>query len=270
MRRLLPILALSLSACAPAFHSAFAQQRESGDPWRWAGDIAKDRTVFVRNMNGAVRVEQGTGNKVEVTATKHWRRGNPDDVKITVEQVGSGKGDVLVCAVWREGDRCDESGYHSSRSNWGWNDNTNDVNVEFVVRLPAGVRMDGRTVNGEIDIDGATSSVVARTVNGGVRARSTGGPVSAETTNGSINVRTATIGDDHSNYRTVNGSITVEVAESSNASLDMSTVNGSVESDFPITIEGRINRKHIRGTLGKGGPTVTLSTVNGSIRLRKA
>jgi hypothetical protein len=264
MRRLLPVFALALAACAPAF----AQQRES-DPWHWSGDIAKDRTVYVRNLNGAVRVEQGTGSKVEVTAVKHWRRGNPEDVKITVEQVGSGKGDVLVCALWRDGDRCDEGGYHSSHS-FNWGNNNNDVNVEFTVRLPAGVRMDGRTVNGSVEIDGATSSIVARTVNGQITARSTGGPVSAETVNGSINVRTASLTDDRTEYKTVNGSITVELAASSNVNLDMSTVNGSVSSDYPITIEGTISHKRIRGTMGKGGPTVRLSTVNGSIRLRKA
>ncbi len=269
MRRLLPMLALSLTACAPAFSSAFAQQRESGAPWQWSGDIAKDRTVFVRNLNGAVRVEQGTGSKVEVTAVKHWRTGDPEEVKITVEQIGSGKGDVLICALWREGDRCNEDGYHSGRNSWGFG-HSNDTNVEFTVRLPAGVRMDGRTVNGSVEIDGATASVVARTVNGGVTARSTGGPVSAETVNGSINVRTASLTDDHSSYKTVNGSITVELAASSNVNLDMSTVNGSVSSDYPITIEGTISRKHIRGTMGTGGPTVRLSTVNGSIRLRKA
>lgn len=270
MRRLLPVLALSLAACAPAFAPAFGQQGESGAPWHWSGDIARDRTVYVRNLNGAVRVEQGTGSKVEVTAVKHWRRGDPDDVKITVEQVGAGKGDVLVCALWRDGDRCDENGYHSSRSGWNWGNNHNDTSVEFTVRLPAGVRMDGRTVNGAVDIDGATSSVVARTVNGGVTARSTGGPVSAETVNGSITVRAASLGNDRTEYKTVNGSITVEIGESSNVDLDMSTVNGSVSSDFPITIEGNFSRRHLRGTLGRGGPTVRLSTVNGSIRLRKA
>jgi hypothetical protein len=265
MRRLLPLFALALAVSAPAT----AQERESGTPWHWSGDIAKDRTVYVRNLNGAVRVEQGTGSKVEVTAEKHWRRGNPEDVKITVQQVGAGKGDVLVCALWRDGDRCDEDGYHSSHRGWGDGDH-NDTSVEFTVKLPAGVRMDGSTVNGAVDIDGATSSVVARTVNGGVSARSTGGPVSAETVNGSINVRTASLGGDRTDYKTVNGSITVDIAEGSNVDLDMSTVNGNVSSDFPITIEGNISRKHIRGTLGKGGPTVRLSTVNGSIRLRKA
>ncbi len=270
MRQLLPVLALSLAACAPAFSPALAQQRDSGTPWHWSGDIARDRTVYVRNLNGAVRVEQGTGSKVEVTAVKRWRNGNPDAVKITVEQIGSGKGDVLVCALWRASDRCDEDGYHSSRNGWNWGNNHNDTNVEFTVRLPAGVRMDGRTVNGAVDIDGATSSVVARTVNGGVPARSTGGPVSAETVNGSITVRTASLGDDRSDYKTVNGSITVELGESSNVNLDMSTVNGSVSSDYPITIEGSFSRRHLRGNLGKGGPTVRLSTVNGSIRLRKA
>jgi DUF4097 and DUF4098 domain-containing protein YvlB len=68
----------------------------------------------------------------------------------------------------------------------------------------------------------------------------------------------------------VNGSITLEIPDGVNADLDMRTVNGGVTSeDFPITIQGRIDRRRIEGKLGKGGPEIRLSTVNGSIRLRK-
>jgi hypothetical protein len=287
MRRKISTLALvlgvavpMLSACSSA--SAWAQTRSSRDtergekrdssdkPFSWSGTVRQGRWVYVRNLNGRVRVEQGTGDKVEVTAEKHWRRGNPDDVKITVRQTGSGDGDVIVCALWNDRSSCDEDGYHSHGDNGWWRgDDRNDVSVEFTVRLPAGVKVDASSVNGDVDIDGATSTVVAHTVNGSISARSTGGAVTAHTTNGDVMVHSAMLDGDHTEFTTVNGTITVELPGTVNAEVDMHTVNGSLSSDFPLTIEGSFNPRRLHATLGKGGATLRLSTVNGSIRLRK-
>ncbi|MGH7653569.1 MAG: hypothetical protein ACREN6_02795, partial [Gemmatimonadaceae bacterium] len=104
MARKITTLALALGVAVPALTvcattSALAQGR-SDTPFTWSGTIQSGHSVYVRNLNGSVRVEAGTGDKVEVRAEKQWRRGNPDDVKITVKQVGSGNGDVLVCALW--------------------------------------------------------------------------------------------------------------------------------------------------------------------------
>jgi hypothetical protein len=204
-----------------------------------------------------------------VHAEKRWRRGDPEDVKITVRQVGSSGGDVIVCALWNDRSSCDEDGYHSHSDNWWGNNNHNDTEVEFVVRLPAGVKVDASTVNGGVEIDGATSTVVAHTVNGSVEARSSGGSVSAHTTNGDIMVRSAALDGEHTEYTTTNGTITVELPGSVNADIDMRTVNGHLTSDFPLTIEGTFSPRRLHATLGKGGSTLRLSTVNGSIRLRK-
>jgi Putative adhesin len=277
MRRKITTLALAFGAAVPLLSvctttRAYAQSRAHDDkPFTWSGTIQAGHSVYVRNLNGAVRVEAGTGDKVEVRAEKQWRRGNPDDVKITVKQVGPGNGDVLVCALWNDRSSCDEDGYHSHDNGWfrGDNDNRNDVSVEFVVRLPAGVKVDASTVNGSVDVDGATSDVVAHAVNGSVEAHSTGGAVSARTTNGNVEVSAAKLDIDHSEFRTVNGTVTVSLPASVNADVDMETVNGSLTSDFPLTVQGSFNPRRLRATLGKGGASLRLTTVNGSIRLRK-
>ena len=276
MRRIIPTLALvSISlgvlALAPSGAAAQGRSQNSDEPFRWSGEIQKDRWVYVHNVNGVVRFEATSGNKVEITATKHWRRGDPSDVTISVQQVGSGKGDVLVCALWRENASCDEDGVHSRRSNgWIWRDHNNDTQVEFVVKLPAGVRVNTTSVNGNVEINGATSEVIASTTNGSVEAHSTGGPVRVRTTNGNIDVRAGALGDERMEYRTTNGSITVELPSTANAEVEMRTTNGGLSSDFPLLVQGRIDRRHMQATLGKGGPRMLLETTNGSIHLRKA
>ncbi|HEY8176825.1 MAG TPA: hypothetical protein VIF32_14080, partial [Gemmatimonadaceae bacterium] len=70
-------------------------------------------------------------------------------------------------------------------------------------------------------------------------------------------------------FSSVNGSVIAEFANEINADVDLSTVNGRFLTDFPVTISGRIDPRRLRATLGKGGPRIRLSTVNGNVELRK-
>jgi len=256
------------AACATLAPAARAQERD--DSFKWSGGIEAGRTVYVRNLNGGVQVEGASGATAEVRAEKKWRRGDPKEVTITAARTA--RGDILVCVLWEGREtRCDEDGYSSKNEDSWWRSHRdNDVSVDVTIRLPKGVKLDASTVNGGLGIAGATAAVKARTVNGGIDVASTSGPVNAKTVNGGIRVRAGTIGDGPVEYETVNGGITLEVPDGLNADISMRTVNGSVTSeDFPITIQGRIDRRHISGKIGKGGPELRLSTVNGSIHLRR-
>lgn len=263
MKRII-LLGATLLVTAPL--QSEAQTRRSEKAFEWEGRVSEGRWVYVRNLNGAIHVDRASGSEVEITATKSWRRGNPDDVRI--EQSTSG-GSVIVCAIWNENTQCDEDGYRT-RGNRNRDDrNNNDTAVEFTVRLPAGVKLVTSTVNGGLEIRGATSEVEATTVNGSIDASSTGGPVTAHTVNGEINVRMATIGDKDLDFRTVNGSIEVTMPDRIDADVDISTVNGRVSSDFPMTLSGRINPRRLRGQIGSGGRNLRFSTVNGSVEIRR-
>ena len=273
--RIIP-LAATLAAVAALAGStattASAQRDRDSVRWDWTGSVSERSVVYVRNLNGPIRVESTTGSAVEVSALKvARRRGNPDEVKITVEQRSS-RGDVVVCARWNDRTRCDEDGYsNNSKSDW-WNHDNNrgkDVCVEFTVRLPKGVRVTASSVNGSLEIHGAESEVVANTVNGNIVATSNSGPVHAKTVNGSLTIRTGLLGRETLDYTTVNGAITLEIPDDSNADVQLRTVNGNISTDFPLTIEGRFSNRSVRGTIGRGGPLVRISTTNGSIRLRK-
>ena len=238
----------------------------------WSGTVGRGNWVRTRNINGAVSIEQGTGDRVEITAIKKASRGGDTSlVKIEVRQSAAG-GDVVVCALWENRGTCDEDGYRSGLRNNSWDDDDDSrhVSVEFRVKVPAGVRIDATTVNGRIDIAGATSEVRASTVNGGITAASTGGPVRASTVNGGLDVRMGALsGTEELSYSTVNGSVKVRLPENVNADIELSTVNGSLETAFPITVQGRMDRRHLHARLGNGGPRLTFSTVNGSVELLK-
>lgn len=231
--------------------------------WTWNGTLAEGRTVIAHNVNGSVRFEAGSGDRVEVEAEKRWRRGDPEDVRIEARQLSNGN--VVICAMWRRGDSCEESGIDGGERRWN---SSNDVSVHFVIRVPAYANVDANTVNGSVEVDEMRGRVEANTVNGNVEAASSGGPVRARTVNGSIRAR-GLIASDGLDYQTVNGSIEIELPADANADVSLRTTNGRVTSDFPITFTGEINPRRIEAKLGDGGPELRARTVNGGIRLRK-
>src|SRR5690349_20733058 len=64
--------------------------------FHWKGKIAPGKAIEIKGVNGDVRAVAGSGD-VEVTAVKHARRRDPNDVKIEVVQHEEG---VTICAVY--------------------------------------------------------------------------------------------------------------------------------------------------------------------------
>lgn len=261
VRSLLPLAFRLTVLAAPAV--AGAQERENA--FTWSGTLPAQGVLFIKNVNGGVEVERSRTGRVEVTAEKRWRRGDPSDVRIEQQKSGD---NVVICALFQARATCDERGIRSPRG-LRWNDR-NDVSVHFTVRVPEGTRVDLASVNGGITVRDVSADIRAETVNGSIEARSTGGPVRAKTVNGSVKVAMGSVSSaDALEYETVNGAITVELPANVGAQLELSTVNGSVSTDFPVTVSGTLSPRRLRGTVGDGRLRVRASTVNGSVALRK-
>lgn len=115
--------------------------------------------------------------------------GDIRDVRFVVIQSG---GDVRVCALSKENDRCDEDGLHSyGDDDRGGRRRDRNVEVKFTVQVPRGIRVGAGTVNGSMRVSGTGAEVKASTVNGGVEVSDAGGPVKAATVNGNVRVTTS-------------------------------------------------------------------------------
>lgn len=253
------IAALALLAASA---SGAAAQDQAFD---WRGRLADGQTLEIRGVNGEVRAVATDGSTARVTADRHGRRSDPSSVRIEVVEHSGG---VTICAVYptpdnaRQENECRPGGGHNSTGR-------NDVQVDFTVQVPAGVRFAGHTVNGSVEAQGIRADVEATTVNGSVEVETTGF-AEASSVNGDITCRLGRSSfTEDVEFETVNGSITVEMPEGLHADFRANTVNGSIDSDFPIMVTGKVSRRSLRGTIGNGGPELRLSTVNGSIRLRK-
>lgn len=234
--------------------------------FRWRGQLAAGRVVEIKGVLGSIKAEPASGNEVEVVAEKSAKRSNPEDVRVQVVEHAEG---VTVCAVYPSGqagkvNTCEPGDAHRM------NVRDNDVQVEFTVRVPAGIRFDARTVNGSIEARGLSADVDAHTVNGSIRL-ATSGLARAKTVNGSIN---ASLGranwTDELEFATVNGRIELSFPGDLNTELHAETVNGDITSDFPVTVQGRYSKRTVNGVIGNGGRGLRLKTVNGDMQIRRA
>jgi len=241
----------------------FGRGREVGDPWDYSVLLKPNQQVWIRNTNGPIEVVAGTGDSLLIHVEKSWRNSDPQSVQVVPVLTERG---LTVCALWEARDRrCNEGGDYRINGV-----KKNDVAVRFTVELPRNVPIDASTVNGGLEIDGVSAPVQAATVNGRITVSTSTGPVQATTINGSIeaNMQTLTSGDVR--LTTVNGSVSAGLPTHINANIDAETVNGRVQTDFPVKIVGKISPRHLRGTIGTGGATLKLITVNGSITLHEA
>ena len=253
-----------ITLAAPAY-----AQRDSDGPTQYDSSfttkqsIAPGGTIRVENLNGSINVEASDNGTTTVSAVKRWRRGDPARVRILVEPEKDG---ATVCALWQDEQSCDDRESHHNNHN-----EHNDVSVQFTVRVAKGVKVDLNTVNGSLDVSGATAAVNAETVNGRVEVATLGGPVSARTVNGSVRATIEHLvkSSEPLELETVNGSVQLEAPADLNADVDAETTNGGIESDFPVTISSGMIGKHVHGTVGQGGRRVELHTTNGSVKLRK-
>ncbi len=254
------LVLIATALCLTAAGSLAAQD------FNWHGKIAQGKRLEVKGVNGDVRAVLASGSEAVVNARKHSHRSDPDDVEIKVVESDDG---VTICAVYPTPARARQENDCEPGDRWHSSTDNNDVTVDFEVQVPAGVEFDGRTVNGEMSAEGLKADVHAGTVNGSVRV-STTGLAEATTVNGSVYVEMGRANwTDQLEFSTVNGGITLIMPGKLDTEVRASTVNGEIESDYPLTISGRFGPRRVRGTIGAGGRTLNLSTVNGEIRLRK-
>lgn len=250
-----------------------AQATSSRTPdFKWEKAIAAGSTVSLSNLNGDVTVTPSTSGKVEVAGV---RRGRDADM-VTLEVVETSTG-IRVCAMFKDRDvTCDEDGYRVHDDRRGARrrgDDWNDAQIDIVVKVPKDVRVSAGTVSGDVDVTGAEGDVRASSVSGNVRLdklRSTT-RIRATSVSGDVWVVVESLaGDGDLHFTSVSGNVTVELPKNIDADVRMRSVSGSLDSDFPLTLNGRMSRHSLEARIGKGGRELEVTTVSGDVRLRSA
>ncbi len=238
-----------------------------GGEYRWNGDLAAGKVLEVKGISGSVHAMKASGDRFEVVATKHGRSSDFDEVEIDLVEHADG---VTVCALYpgRRG--------RSASCEAGDGDNGNmrdlDVEVEFQVHVPAGVKFVGRSVSGDVEAVGLEGDVEAFSVSGDIDI-TTSGIAHGSTVSGDISV---TMGrgtwEGELEFHTVSGDVDIAVPQDLRADVFFESLSGELHSDFAITMEGRRSQfigQNIRGTIGGGGGSLSLKSVSGDVNVRR-
>src|SRR6185503_12356817 len=133
--------------------------------------------------------------------------------------------------------------------------------VSYEVFVPRRVDLSLETHNGGISVADVNGKIDFTALNGGVVLKRVGGAVKGSTTNGGLVVELS--GDrwdgETLDVSTTNGGVIMSVPENYSAHVETGTVNGSVNTDFPVTVQGKIT-KQLALNLGSGGATVRAMT----------
>lgn len=234
---------------------------------RFTRDMNSGHRLELMNINGAIIVTQGTGRTLAVTVTKEVKRGTGDKVKAIMEEEN---GVVRICTLDQQRYPSKTTCRGSQESSGRTSGRDDEVDMEYVVTLPAGVTLSATTVNGAIKATGVRRATSLTTVNGSVDF--SGETVEELTSvNGSIDATLASTGWKGTlALQTVNGSVTVRLPADADLTVKGSTVSGAINSDFPrITGKGRYGPRSLEGTLGRGGRALDIQTVSGSVSVVK-
>ena len=143
--------------------------------------------------------------------------------------------------------------------------------MSFEIMVPTESDLSLEATNGGIAIADVVGDMDFRTTNGGIRLVAVGGDVRGSTTNGGIRVELE--GEEWQgrglDVQSTNGGVTLTIPRDYRADLETGTTNGGFEIDFPIMIQGRINRRRIRTELNGGGTLIRAVTTNGGVTVRR-
>jgi DUF4097 and DUF4098 domain-containing protein YvlB len=240
------------------------------DDWSKTYTVTGKPELRVDTNDGNVSVTTWDRDKIEArVSTEGWRIG-PDDVRIRESQSGARVDlDVHVPnSHWSIGvhrrvsielkvPREDNVAIHTGDGNISLEDVKGDLRL--------------RSGDGRIEGTGLDGSLEAKSGDGNIRVRGRFDMIQLETGDGQINAEAGSGSKMASDWsaRSGDGSINLRVPGDLNAQLDLHTGDGHITLDFPVTVSGSVSRSTIRGQLNGGGPTLTVHTGDGSIRLEK-
>ena len=223
-------------------------------------------------LNGPIRVTGGSGSDIQITVEKRIRaesKSDMDDAKREVKLEMTQEGNNVK--LYEDG---------PNRHGDGWHHRHYSVVFECDVQVPSGVALDLETMNGTIEVKNIAGDYKVHTMNGRVEMDDIGGTGTVETMNGSVHVAFNRNPTRQSSFHTMNGSVDVYFHSDPDADFTLETMHGGVFADFdvttmPTTVKGEISGNrfvyrtggtmHVRA--GKGGPEISLHTMNGAIRL---
>lgn len=240
-------------------------------------------TLEVRAIHGAITVEAYDGQDVEMLIEKSISAETEDDLNEAKRDVILDTGDnaAVVRAIVKYPDQAvcgEEDGRTRSHQSLKY-----DVRFDFTIRVPRATRLELCTINqGDVSVTGTHGDFDIRSVNGRITMIDVAGSGDATTINGPVKASFVSAPSSASMFKTINGEVVLTLPDGLSADLRMKTFNGGLFTDFEVqplsataslTAEKHGGMSVYRTTgfttvrAGKGGPELTLESLNGDVRV---
>jgi tRNA A-37 threonylcarbamoyl transferase component Bud32 len=224
--------------------------------------LVEDGRFSIDNVNGKIEIHGWDSNVVVVSSYVHGR--DAEKVKAVTSDIDSDAVHAFVHTKFPPED-------HGFLRLWSHNAGNKSPTVDYVIQVPRHAILENITsVNGQILVDGVSSEITASTVNGETQIKGAAGSLKLSTVNGRINADMTALGKGQTvSLDAVNGHIELELPTNAQADVSVSTLNGGISTDFPslkVEKEFPVGNK-LSGSLGGGGGTVKVTTVNGAVNI---
>lgn len=233
------------------------------DTWSRTYKLADKGRFELINVNGRITVEPADGSEVVVEGRRSAKARSDDAARDLLAKIEI-KEEVGDSTVRVESRPPRLSGFNSHQ-------------IEWTVRVPKGVVLDLRTVNGGVRLNRITNEVHAKSTNGGVKGEDlSSNIVEARTVNGGIEIALTRpmTASDSVEMEAVNGGVTLELPQESKATIAARCVNGGVtvhDLDINRDDQGNANdferKRRLNATMNGGGGKIEMSTTNGGVRI---
>jgi hypothetical protein len=293
MKTTLPGLCIALLLC---IGNVYAQELKHTEKTTKEFTFEKkdiSNTLIIENINGSIQVTGYSGDKIIVEVTRTVRAKTQARFDKAKEEINMGVIDLADTIILYSSDGCRTFGRSNAnnrgRNGWSYNWNEKDCNtnydyeLDFVVKVPAGINIDVSTVNnGDVAVQGVSGVVIANNINGSIKLQNLVREAEASTINGNLDVEYTTNPKNNCRFYSLNGDINALFQKGLAAELSFESFNGNLYTNIdkiealPARIEksdkGNGIRYKINDNLyrtGKGGILLDFETFNGNVYLKE-
>ena len=231
------------------------QQGDVREEIRKSFELQPGTRIEISGINGKVDVQTSDTKTAEVYVLRTAEsRDSLNRREVTVEQTASGlviKGRQVSHGFWE----------HLFGSK---------ANENVTIKAPRAIVLAIRGVNGGVvtgDVDGA---IEAKGINGTVALGAANDSADITGINGNVSVGLNKLGNTGARVSGINGNIELRLGTALNADLIAKGMNGNVRSETSdVTVDKDEYGSHYSAKIGGGGSPITISGINGNVRLTR-
>jgi hypothetical protein len=228
----------------------------TGDETRKSFELKPGDRVAVQGINGTVEVQTSDTKTTEVVVKR--TADSPSSLRrreMIIEQTSDG---LLV--------RSKENQLGLWEHLFGRN-----PKEEVIIKAPRQIALSLRGVNGRVTTGNIDGSLEAKGINGRVELGQATGYAEISGINGNVSVGLRQLGERGARLSGINGNIELRLTSDLNADLTAKGMNGRLSSEIPaVTVDKDDHGPRYFAHIGAGGAPITISGINGNVRLTSA